>query len=388
MAQVYRTSPHARAASGRTVILMRVNVVVVGGGIAGVSVAAELSRDGVGPVALLEGETQLAYHASGRSAATFLESYGSPEIRALTRASRPMFGPGVLSPRPLLWLAHADGAHLLEQQVATEPLVRAVDEAAARALFPALRPEWVAAAAVEDDAQDMDVAALFDQYRRVAVGNGVKILTGARVRSGTVSQTGWVLRTETEDVEADIVVNAAGAWADELARACGLPPLGLMALRRTVAVASCPPIRPDWPLLADIAESFYLRPEGDGVLISPADETPVDPGDARAEMEDVALALERVNEATTLDLRHVRTSWAGLRTFAPDRNPVVGFDPACPSFFWVAGQGGYGMQTAPAIAVLAASLIRGEPLPEALVAAGVDPAPVSPARLRTGKTRV
>jgi len=359
---------------------MRVDVVVVGGGIAGVSVAAELAHAGGLTVAVLEQERQLAYHASGRSAATFLESYGSPEIRALTRASRPLYADGLLTPRPLLWLTNERNLDLLRRQIADEPLVRGVDEAEARRLFPPLRADWLAGAAVEDDAQDIDVGGLFDQYRKLALAHGVTFRTGARLREGRRAGSAWFLRTDAGDVEAATVVDAAGAWADEVARACGVAPLGMRALRRTVAVASCPALRHDWPLLADIAETFYLRPEGDGVLISPADETPVEPGDARAEMEDVALALERVNEATTLDLRHVRTSWAGLRTFAPDRNPVIGSDPGQPSFFWLAGQGGYGMQTAPAMAVLAAALIRGDAVPGALTAEGVDPAAVSPAR--------
>jgi D-arginine dehydrogenase len=362
---------------------MKVDVAVVGGGIAGMSVAGELARDRAASVIVLEQEAQLAYHSSGRSAAAFLESYGSPEIRALTRASRPLFevdGPALLTPRPVLWLAPEDQVEQLERLLAVEPLLAAIDEDEARRLFPALTPGWTRAAAIEPDAQDLDVAGLFEHYRRLALDSGVTIRTHARVREAAPSGDGWVLRTESGDIEAGVIVDAAGAWADEVARVCGVEPVGLRPLRRTVAIVSCPDVQPDWPLIGDVGETFYCRPESNALLLSPADESPTHPGDARPATEDVALALDRVNEATTLKLRHVRTAWAGLRTFAPDRKPVVGFDPAHPAFFWLAGQGGYGMQTAPALALLAASLIRGDTRSDTL--AGVDPAPISPQRLR------
>jgi len=362
---------------------MKVDVAVVGGGIAGMSVAAEVARDRAASVVVLEQEAQLAYHSSGRSAAAFIESYGSPAIRALTRASRPLFevdGPPLLTPRPVLWLAPEEQVEELRRLVAAEPLLRAIDEEEARRLFPALTPGWTRAAAIEPDAQDLDVAGLFERYRRLALDSGVTIRTHARVRDGAPSGDGWVLRTEAGDVEAGTVVDAAGAWADEVARVCGVSPLGLRPLRRTVAIVSCPDVAPDWPLIGDVGETFYCRPEGNALLLSPADESPTEPGDVRPATEDVALALDRANEATTLKLRHVRTSWAGLRTFAPDREPVLGFDPAHPAFFWLAGQGGYGMQTAPAMALLAASLIRGDDRPDSL--AGVELAAIAPGRLR------
>jgi D-arginine dehydrogenase len=361
-----------------------VDVAVVGGGIAGVSVAGELARTAGLRVAVLEQEGQLAYHTSGRSAAAFLESYGSREIIQLTRASRPLFdavaagGTTLLTPRPVLWVAGAGNVKVLEQLLSAAPVLRPVEEADVRTLCRAIRPGWVLAAAVEDGAQDLDVAGLLEHYRRLAATNGATILTRAPVHEGW--QNGdWLLRTGAGDVRARVVVNAAGAWADDLARRCGVAPVGLTPLRRTVAIASCGEAERTWPLVVDVAETFYFRPEGDGLLVSPADVTPSEPTDARATIEDVALALDRVNAATTLDLRHVRTSWAGLRTFAPDHNPVVGFDAGQPGFFWLAGQGGYGMQTAPAMAQLAAALIRGGDVP-APVAMGVDPSRLSPAR--------
>ncbi len=389
---------------------MHADIAVVGGGIAGVSVAAELSRDPTLTVILLEQENQLAHHASGRSAAAFTESYGSPEIRAVTRASRPFLAspasittgePGLaptdrtpeatesplLHPRRVLWVGEAAQVSTVESLLAAEPLVRPITEAEARTYCPALRPGWVAAAAAEDGAQDLDVAALFDRYRKVALRNGVSIVTGAGVHAAEPAGDGWVLRlTGGQDSATQVrtVVNAAGAWADRVAQACGVAPIGLRPLRRTVAIVSAGVVDRGWPLVCEVAEAFYFRPEGDGLLISPADETPSQPCDARPAPEDVALALERANDATTLGLRHVRTSWAGLRTFAADRNPVVGFDPAYPGFFWLAGQGGYGMQTAPGLARLAAALVRGEPVPDDLVAEGLDMTRLWPQRFRAG----
>jgi D-arginine dehydrogenase len=356
-----------------------VDVAVVGGGIAGVSVAGELSREQGLRIAILERENQLAYHASGRSAAAFLESYGSPEIRALTRASRSVLEEGgLLAPRPLVWLAPEDQVGKLRALLNAERALRECSEAEVRALCPAVRPGWSLLNAVESEAQDLDVAGLLDLYRRQAVTNGVTVHTGASILDGQHKGDAWHLHTPVAEVRAASVVNAAGAWADDVARRCGLAAVGLTPLRRTVAIVTSADVDRAWPLVGDIGETFYFRPEGDGLLLSPADEHPSEPVDARAETEDVALALERANEATTLNLRHVRTTWAGLRTFAPDRNPVVG--AAADGFHWLAGQGGYGMQTAPAMAAFAASLVLGRSLPDDLAREGFDPARLSPTR--------
>jgi D-arginine dehydrogenase len=363
---------------------VEIDIAVVGGGIAGVSVAAELAEAGGARVALLEGEPQLAYHASGRSAATFLESYGSREIRALTKASRPAFDTGdqpLLTPRKFVWVAPAHQVPLLRTLLDAEPVLRETGEAEVRELCPAVRPGYVALAAVEDAAADLDVAGLFELYRRRAVAAGASVHMGMSILDGQWEDGRWRLRTTTgADVSAGIVVNAAGAWADDLARRCGVAPVGLVPYRRTVALVTSEQVRRDWPLIGDIGETFYFRPEGDGLLLSPADQTPTDPVDAKPEMEDVAMALDRANEATTLNLRHVRTSWAGLRTFAPDRNPVLGFDAVAPGFFWLAGQGGYGMQTAPAMAALAAAQLLERALPQALAEESIDPSALAPGR--------
>jgi D-arginine dehydrogenase len=344
--------------------LLTVDVAVIGGGMAGVSVAAELAATHT--VALLEQEDQLAHHATGRSAAMFLESYGQPVVRELTRASRPLMDAAseagdvsILTPRPLLWVALPGQEDLLVAAVEHEQNLQRLDVGDARALCPVLRSDRVAGAAVEPDAQDIDVAALHQWYLREARRRGVTVLAGHGLEAATREEpSAWRLRHRAGDVIAPVVVDAAGAWADQVAALFGARPQGLEPRRRTIAIGrSHEPLPPTTPMVCDVGDTFYFRPEGPHVLLSPADETPTEPCDARPEEADVALAVERVNDATTLDIRSVASTWAGLRTFAPDRNPVVGYDPEAPGFFWLAGQGGTGIQMAPALARLAAELV-------------------------------
>jgi D-arginine dehydrogenase len=348
------------------------DVAVVGGGIAGVAVAYELSASR--GVVLLEREKQPAYHTTGRSAAMFLESYGGPEVRALTVASRPAYEAvgDLLRPRPVLWIGTEADGPALAALAAGNPAVRPLDPAGARAICPVLRPEWCAGVLFEPGAEEIDVLGLHQHYLGGARRRGLRVVLDAPVVGGRRANGRWVLDTGAGEVRAATVVNAAGAWADRLAADLGLAPVGLRPLLRTAAVARASGVDPAWPLVGDVAERFYFRPEASGVLISPADETPSEPHDARPDEMAVALAIERVNEATTLGLRSVRTAWSGLRTFAPDRNPVVGPDPAELSFVWLAGQGGFGIQTAPALGALAAASVDG----------GVVPAALSPARFR------
>jgi D-arginine dehydrogenase len=353
--------------------VMEADVAVVGAGIAGVSVAYELTA--TTSVLLLEQENQPAYHTTGRSAAMFLESYGGPAIRALTAASRSTFDAAgdLLTPRPLLWVAGSRQRAALAVLASANPSLRPVDEAGARELCPALRPGWLAAGLVEPGALEIDVAGLHQHYLTTAVRHGLRVALNAQVRAGRRANGRWLLDTAAGPVRAGIVVNAAGAWADQLAASLGVPPVGLRPLRRTAAIARASGVDRSWPLVSDVGDEFYFRPEGSGLLISPADETPSEPGDARPDDVDVALAIERVNAVTTLGLRSVLTAWAGLRTFAPDRNPVVGPDPAEPALIWLAGQGGYGIQMAPALARLAAGTVDGS---------ATAPAVTSAARLR------
>jgi D-arginine dehydrogenase len=369
-----------------------VDVIVVGGGIAGVSAAYELASRV--PVVLLEREAQLAHHTTGRSAAAYLETYGSPTVRRLTIASRNFFteppleleAPELLAPRPLLWIGSETRRPVLQAMAtagqALVPSVRMIDSEEARSWCPVLRPEHAAAAMLEPDAMDIDVAALHQAYVRGLRQRGGEIVRSSPVIGLDRDDDGWLVRTTSTTLRADVIVDAAGAWADEVAAMAGIRPIGLQPLRRTAF--TCP--APDdvdaraWPLVADVDDRFYFKPEGPQLLCSLADETPSPPCDAQPEETDVALAIERINEATTLELRHVRRAWAGLRSFVADRTPVVGMDPDVPGFCWLAGQGGYGIQTAPAMARATARLVLDRRLPDDLVEMGVTEADLSPAR--------
>jgi len=333
-----------------------VDVLVIGGGIAGVSIAYELAAHA--SVTLLEAEPELARHTTGRSAATYIPSYGSPIIRELTRASGPLFGDGVLTPRPVLWIGVDDeGVDSLRQ---LPDVVEPVTPQEAVALCPALLPPL--AAAVDHTAMDIDVMALYDRYVRGLRARGGEIRKGERVTDLRPDGAGWV----AGDLKADIVVNAAGAWADQVAEQAGVPTVGLQPKRRTIALVKAA-VDPAWPLVGDPADRFYFRPESGHLLISPADETPSEPCDARPDDLDVALALERVNAVTSLGLRSVHTAWAGLRSFVADGEPVVGAWPDHPGFVFFAGQGGYGIQMAPALARTGADIVLGRTPPSPIM---------------------
>ncbi len=369
------------------------DILIIGAGIAGASAAAELAR--THRVMLLEGETAPGYHSTGRSAAVFSESYGNCAVRALTRASRDFFHhpPPGFSPHPLLkhrsWLhvASASQAAALEQFLATEDIAgraRRVGPEEALALTPLLRPETAAAGgAYEQDAADIDVDALHQGYLRLLRQRRGTVLTGAQVTAITPGARGarrWLVASTAADFETDIVINAAGAWADQVASLAGVAPVRIQPCRRTAALielSDCG-ISDAWPVTIDIEEAYYFKPDAGLLLVSPADETPVEPCDVQPEDLDVAIAVDRLEKATRASVKRVRRTWAGLRSFAADRSPVIGFDPVAPGFFWLAGQGGYGIQTAPAASALAAALVRNEAKPPEL--AELDPAAVSPAR--------
>ena len=370
------------------------DVIVVGGGIAGVSAAYELAAHA--RVVLLEREEQLAHHTTGRSAAAYLETYGSPTVRRLTIASRTFFAdppaelesPELLSPRPLLWIGPQARRPVLEAMAtagqALVPSVRMIDADEARRWCPVLRQEQAAAAMLEPDAMDIDVAALHQAYVRGARRRGAEIVRSSPVTGLRRDGDGWVVSTPSASWRGDVVVNAAGAWADEVAAMAAVASIGLQPLRRTAFTCPAPDdveVR-DWPLVADVDDRFYFKPEGPQLLCSLADETPSAPCDAQPEQADVALAIERINGATTLGLRHVRRAWAGLRSFVADRTPVVGMDPDTPGFCWLAGQGGYGIQTAPATARATAQLVLDGRLPHDLVEMGVTEDDLSPSRCR------
>lgn len=366
------------------------DILVIGGGIAGASAAAELAR--THRVTVLEGEDAPGYHSTGRSAAVFSESYGNRAVRALTRASRDFFyqPPAQFTPYPLLkrrsWLhvAAATQASALESFLAMEDValrVSRVAPQAALALSPLLRAETAAAGgAYEKDAADIDVDALHQGYLRLLRQRQGTMITGAQVTALARKGGKWALESTAGTFQAGIVINAAGAWADRVATLAGIAPLRIQACRRTAVLVELAggEVADEWPLTIDIDEAYYFKPDAGLLLVSPADETPIEPCDVQPEELDVAIAIDRLEKATEAKVGRVQRKWAGLRSFAPDRSPVIGFDAAAPGFFWLAGQGGYGIQTAPAASALAAALVRDEPRPPALDS--FDQAAVSPAR--------
>lgn len=376
--------------------MTRRRVAVVGGGIAGASAAWALAPDH--DVTLFETEDQLGQHATGRSAAVLSETSGTRAMCALARASRPFFErppdgftPVPLTgPRGLLWIARRGDEEHLAPIVAVAgsgvaPTARPVTAEEAQRLVPALRAEAVAGGAFfEPDARTIDVAALLDAFGRGAQRRGAELRRCVEVRAATRRDGGgWELDTTAGPFSADVLVDAAGAWADVVAERAGVAPLGLQPLRRTACLVPAGDDVRGWPLVMDAAGRVYFEPEAGGLLLSPADEHPSEPGDARPEELDVAWALHVLEETTTLAVRSVRRAWAGLRTFAPDRAPVVGWDPVTPDFLWVAGQGGAGIKTAPAIAALVAALVGARDTPAELADVGLTADELSPARFAT-----
>ena len=366
-------------------MIERFDIVIVGAGMAGASLAAalgEMPGHADRRVLLLEAEDRPGYHATGRSAAFWTESYGGPGVQPLTTASGPVLRDmGFLVPRGALTLARAGqeaeveafAARFAALGVRMDLLGR--DAIAAR--VPGLRAGWTMGA-FEPDCCDIDVAALHQHCLAAARHAGARLWCGARLVAAVEEPGGWrITLADGREVLGGVLVNAAGAWADGVAEAAGVAPLLIAPFRRTVAqLRVAPSPSAALPLVLDVAERFYFKPEGGRLWLSPHDETPSPPCDAAPDELDVATAIARLEEVVDWQVERVEHRWAGLRSFAPDRLPVYGFDPASPGFFWFAGQGGFGIQTAPAAADLGARLLTGQ------AAGTVDPAPYSPARLR------
>jgi len=357
---------------------LRFDIAVVGAGMAGASIAAELSPHA--DVLVLEAEDRPGYHTTGRSAAFWTESYGGPGVQPLTSASgRPLAAWGCLSPREALTIGKAEQVRDVEAFAQTYRdlglEVEMLDRDALAAHIPGLRPDWVLGA-LEPSCSDIDVAALHHRYLSVMRSSGAELWCRAALAAAAFRDGAWHLRlADGREAQAEVLVNAAGAWADPMAEMAGARPLGIAPFRRTIAqVRVAPDVPSDLPLVLDIAEKFYFKPDAGKLWLSPHDETPSAPCDAAAEEIDVAVAIDRLTDVVDWEVQAVEHRWAGLRSFAPDRLPVYGFDARVPSFFWFAGQGGFGIQTAPAAAELAARLLLGHP------GGDVDPGPYLPSR--------
>ena len=371
----------------------RADFLIIGGGIAAASVGHWLAPHG--SVVLLERESQPGYHSTGRSAALFMESYGTPQVRALTKASRAFFdhppagftGHPLLSPRGALVVAAPGQEAQLEQwwEVlrSVTPRARRLDAAGACALVPVLRADKVAGAVFEPDAADMDVHAIHQGYLRGLRHAGGSVVCDAEVTSLEQRGDVWQVLAGGKLYEAPVVLNAAGAWADLIARMAGVAPLGLQPRRRSAFIFAPPPgmLAAQWPMTIGVGEDWYFKPDAGMLLGSPANADPVEPQDIQPEELDIALAIHRIEQMTTLTIRRPTRTWAGLRSFVADGDLVGGFDTAAPGFFWVAAQGGYGIQTSAAMGEACAALARGLPIPERIAGFGLNAVMLSPARL-------
>lgn len=372
------------------------DIIVIGAGMAGASVAAELA--GAGRILLIEAEGRPGYHTTGRSAALFTAAYGPPVIRALTRASVPFYrnpqSPFVAHPllkdRGVLFIAREDQAHGMAELVSElGDAVRPIDPDTAQAQMPLLRPGHVAQAMMDDSAADIDVDALHQHYLKSLQAAGGVVRTHAGVTALGRVAGDWVVETRAGRFRAAVVVNAAGAWADQIAAMAGVARIGLVPKRRTAVLIDPPDgVVPDspavWPAVVDVDEKFYIKPDAGKLLISPADETPSAPCDAQPEELDVAICIDRIETAFDIAVRRIEHKWAGLRSFVADKAPVAGYAPDAPGFFWLAGQGGYGIQSAPALSRTAASLVLGRGVPDDVAAEGVEPWMLGAERLGGG----
>ncbi len=367
---------------------MNYDVAIVGAGMAGASIAAEIADHC--SVILLEAEDQPGHHSTGRSAAFWTESYGGPKIQPLTTASFDFLNDppssfsetGFLTKRRAVNIARSDETHLVEDFMAefagSGVEMIPLDRSGIEANVPNVKPGWVKAV-YEPKCCDIDVAGLHMAYLRSAKCKGVTLSCKSPVEKIEKVDGAWAITSRGNIIRAAKIINAAGAWAGEIAKLAGALPIDIQPMRRTmVQLSTNPPSTSDMPLVVALDGSFYFKPEAGGSYwLSPHDETPVDPCDAAPEEWDVAVAIDRFQSIMDVEIRSVTRKWAGLRSFAPDRLPVYGFDPLEPDFFWFAGQGGIGIQTAPAAAKLAKSLFldmeREEPV-RSLDAAYYNPA--------------
>ena len=341
---------------------------------------------------LLESERSLAFHTTGRSAAMFVANYGADGSRPLGLASRtfledPPEGSAdapLLSDRGLLWVSDETRFDRLRAIARDGEALGAgsvlVDRDEVLRLVPKMRPDQVAGGLYEPNALDIDVAALHQAFVRIARKSGAELRVSSPVTGLATIGRRWQVSTPSGDIGCTAVINASGAWGDVVAGLAGIEQVGLQPMRRTAFMVPGDHSYATWPFVVDVDQLFYFRPDGAQILCSLAEENPSPPLDPRPDMADVALAIERINEATTLDIKTVNSQWTGLRTFAPDREMVIGEEPTAPGFFWLVGQGGTGIQTAPAYGALIASQVLGSDLPPGL--AGIDPAVTSPIRFR------
>ena len=349
----------------------QVDILVIGAGIAGAGVTAQLAADK--SVVIFDMESRPGYHSTGRSAAMFAMNYGNDPIKKLNRASWPMlnnlapeyFPHPVLTDRGVLHIADENSLEEFEELMAGADDIERMSPEEAATIVPIIDVSKCVAAGLEREAKDLDVAALHQGWLKQAKHLGAEIVCDAKVLAATRKDGVWHVETSKGTYVANVIINAAGAWADEVALLFGVDQVGLVAKRRTIATlpSSHPEVSHGWPMLLSASEDWYMKPDAGSFLVSPADEDPVPPHDVFVDDMVLAEGLYRFSEATDYEVTHVEGSWAGLRVFAPDKTPVCGFASTVEGFFWLAGQGGYGIQTSPALSLLAAQMVLGKELP-------------------------
>jgi D-arginine dehydrogenase len=371
--------------------MSKFDFLVVGAGIAGVSVAAHLAQTHT--VILVEMEDRTAWHTTGRSAASYEPNYGPAPVLALTRASKGFFDrppPGfadaaLFTPRGTLVYEAEGQAQRTARLLSLASGLEDISVAAAMALFPPLRADQALRCFHDHQTGDLDVDLIHGGYLRLLKARGGVVLLSAPLKTAQRQGGQWQVTCGDHVISATTIVNAAGAWGDVVASLCGAMPVGLIPKRRSIGVVPMPDglAFQHWPMVMDVGETWYCKPQSGKLIVSSADATPVEPHDAWADDMAIAEGIDRMMTATTLEVERLDHSWGGLRTFAPDGNPVVGFDPRTDGFFWLVGQGGYGIQSAPALSEAAANLARYLPIAPELVEGGLIASEISPNRFST-----
>ena len=370
--------------------MMTYDFLVVGAGIAGASVAAHLAE--THSVLLVDMEERAGYHTTSRSAASYEPNYGPLPMLALTRASHDFFmmpprgftDAPLFTPRGSLFLEAEGQADRTEYLLSKSKGLTELGIAQTRELFPVLKPDYAKRSFLDGMTGDIDVDLLHRGYLRMLKERGGKLLLSSPLVSTKYSGGQWAVRCGSTDISATVIVNAAGAWGDVVAKLCGATPVGLIPKRRSIGVIAMP-VGVDfahWPMVTDVGETWYAKPQSGKMIVSSADATPVEPHDAYADDMAIAEGIDRVMTATTIEVERLEHSWGGLRTFAPDGSPVIGFDPHTEGFFWLVGQGGYGIQSAPGLSATAADMARRLPIPKSVIDMELNPADIAPERIK------